>query len=200
MKAFLIEVAVIIGVFLGGVFVGVNHAEISAMKTDAKATSAAAQQTAQGVAKAQAASVKVETKVAAQAANIAQNKTAIHKRVVKQIQQHIAAESNPTETHDATPQDPVCGSYFLDVGTVRMLNATRQGAAIHPASSSDEARDAAPALCYSDFVDSDVELTRLYLDLSVRHDALVDSVEGYQAEQRARLGIVDEPPAVPVPD
>jgi hypothetical protein len=189
MKTFLIEVALFIAVFLGGVFVGVNHAQVSSLKADAKATNEAAQVTAQGVVKAQVASVKVEEKIAAQNVNIAKNQSAIHTRVVKQIQQHIAAESNPSEFHDATPQDPVCGHYFLDVGTVRMLNATRQGAAIHTASSSDEEGDTAPALCYSEFVDADIDLTRLYLDLAVRHDALVDSVEGFQAEQRARLGV-----------
>jgi len=47
----------------------------------------------------------------------------------------------------------------------------------------------------TDFIDADQDLTKLYLDLAERHNTLVDSVEGFEAEQRARLGIKDEPPA-----
>lgn len=151
---------------------------------------------------AQVASVKLEASTAAVAAAVDQNKSAIHQRVTAQIKRQepvavaqAAPASNPSETHDETnqPDSAACNGFALDVGTVRMLNASRAGVAFHPASSGDDAGDAAPALCFADFIDADQDLTKLYLDLAERHNTLVDSVEHFQKEQRERLGIKDGP-------
>jgi len=166
--------------------------------------------TAQDVQHAQVASQKLEASAAVVAANVDQNKSAIHQRVAAQIKRQASARvtaaharpaSTPTDethhekNHDATNPAAglACDGFYLDVGTVRMLNASRAGAAFHPAGSGDEALDTAPALCFTDFIDADEDLTKLYLDLAARHDALVDSVEHFQAEQRERLGVRDTP-------
>jgi hypothetical protein len=147
---------------------------------------------------AQVASVKLEATTEKVAAAVDQNKSAIHQRVAAQIRRQApvavapaAPASTSSETHDETnPSDgAACSGFALDTGTVRMLNASRAGVAFHPASSGDEALDAAPALCFTDFIDADQDLTKLYLDLAARHDALVESVEHFQKEQRERLGI-----------
>lgn len=160
--------------------------------------------TAKDVQVAQVKSQKLEESTAAVATNVDQNKSAIHERVAAQVKQQAVARvaapvqsaSTPTdETQHETnpPAGLACDGFYLDVGTVRMLNASRAGVAFHPAGSSDEALDAAPALCFADFIDADQDLTKLYLDLAARHDALVDSVEHFQTEQRERLGVKGAP-------
>jgi hypothetical protein len=181
-----------LAVFFAGFLAGVSHSSTTALKADVKAEHVVAQQNATAVVKAQDASVKVEQKVAATAAAVDSNKTQIHKRVAAQIKRQTPA--TPTENHpdETNPAGNSCG-FSLDVGTVRMLNASRQGTAFDPAGSGDEAGDAAPALCFTDFIDADQDLTRLYLELAARHDALVDSVEEFQSEQRSRLGLKEGP-------
>ncbi|MEZ2310879.1 hypothetical protein AB6809_29965 [Paraburkholderia sp. RCC_158] len=155
---------------------------------------------------AQVTSQKLEASTAAVAVAVDQNKSVIHQRVVTQMSAQMkrqapvavaqaAATSTSTETHDETnqPDGAACNGFALDVGTVRMLNASRAGVAFHPAGVSNDPGEAAPALCFADFIDADQELTKLYLDLAARHDALVDSVEHFQSEQRERLGIKDAP-------
>jgi hypothetical protein len=151
---------------------------------------------------AQVASQKLEASAVAVSAAVDQNKSAIHQRVAAQTRRQApvavaqtAPASTSSETHDETnpPDSAACNGFALDVGTVRMLNASRAGVAFHSAGSGDEALDAAPALCFADFIDADQDLTKLYLDLAARHDALVDSVEHFQKEQRERLGIKDGP-------
>jgi hypothetical protein len=184
-----------LAVFLAGVMAGMSHSSTSALKQEVKAEHVTAQQNATNVAKAQDASVKVEAKTAATAAAVDTNKVQIKKRVTAQIQRQAAVtptENHPDETNpEASPARDGCG-FSLDVGTVRMLNASRQGTAFDPARGGNEASDAAPALCFTDFIDADQDLTKLYLDLSERHNALVDSVEQFQSEQRSRLGIKEQ--------
>jgi hypothetical protein len=184
-------------VFVLGFVAGYSYHSTGELKADLKANTTVAQTNAQSVAAAQTASVKIEGKIEKTAAAIDLNKSAIHQRVTAQIQRHAEAASTYLENHDETTSfpdgSPTCGGFYLDVGTVRMLNASRQGTVARPAGSLDEAGDAAPALCFTDFIDADQDLTKLYLDLSVRHDALVDSVEEFQAKQRERLGIATDP-------
>jgi hypothetical protein len=191
MKTVILQIIFALVLFALGFETGTYHAATSALKGEVKAEHVVAQQNAMSVAKAQDASVKVEQKVAVTAAAIDSNKAQIKKRVAAQIKRQTPA--TPTENHpdETNPAGNSCG-FSLDVGTVRMLNASRQGTAFHPAGSGDEESDAAPALCFTDFVDADQDLTRLYLELAARHDALVDSVEEFQAQQRRRLGI-EEP-------
>jgi hypothetical protein len=191
MKTFILQIVLALVVFALGFEAGTHHAATSALKAEVKAEHVTAQQNATSVAKAQDASVKVEAKAATIAAAVDTNKAQIKKRVTAQIQRQTAV--TPTENHpdETNPARDGCG-FSLDVGTVRMLNASRQGAAFRPASSGDEESDAAPALCFTDFIDADQDLTKLYLDLSERHNALVDSVEQFQSEQRSRLGIKEQ--------
>jgi hypothetical protein len=179
-----------IAVFFAGFLAGVSHSGTAALKSEVKAAAVVQKTDASSVADAQAKSVAIDTKADKITAAVDTNKAAIKKRVSASIKHQAATHPVPTETiHDETiPAGPGCG-FYLDVGTVRLLNASRAGAALDSAGSGDEARDAAPALCFTDFIDADQDLTRLYLDLSERHNALVDSVEQFQSEQRSRLGI-----------
>jgi hypothetical protein len=195
MKTLFLQIILALVVFALGFEAGTHHAATSALKAEVKAEHVVAQQNATSAAKAQDASVKVEAKTAAVAAAVDTNKAQIKKRVTAQIQRQAAVtptENHPDETNpEASPARDGCG-FSLDVGTVRMLNASRQGTAFDPARGGNEASDAAPALCFTDFIDADQDLTKLYLDLSERHNALVDSVEQFQSEQRSRLGIKEQ--------
>ncbi|HDR9086342.1 TPA: hypothetical protein QDB10_002233 [Burkholderia vietnamiensis] len=189
-------VLVCAGAFAGGYINGMAHQKNSQAKTELKAEKGAQQQTAKSEAAAQAKSVQLEQHAELVSANVEQVKTAVHRRVAAQINKQIAADAQSphTESHDEVQQSTGCGRFYLDVGTVRLLNAARSGAAPDPAGGSDAAGNTAPALCFTDFVDADLELTKLYLNLAERHDALVDSVEQFQKEQRARLGIKEAAP------
>jgi t-SNARE complex subunit (syntaxin) len=180
-----------IAVFFAGFAAGISHSGTAALKSEVKAAAVVQKTDAVHVAQAQAKSTAIETKVEHTAAAIDTNKAAIKQRVTASVKRQAAAINPvPTETpHDETISAGLGCGFYLDVGTVRLLNASRAGTALDSAGSGDEARDAAPALCFTDFVDADQDLTRLYLDLSERHDALVDSVEQFQSEQRSRLGI-----------
>jgi hypothetical protein len=178
-------------IFLAGFVGGIHQARVNALKDEVKAQAIVHKTDAVHVAQAQAKSAAIETKVEHTAVAIDTNKAAIKQRVTASVKRQAAAVNPiPTETpdHETLSAGPGCG-FYLDVGTVRLLNASRAGTALDSAGGGDEARDAAPALCFTDFVDADQDLTRLYLDLSERHDALVDSVEQFQSEQRSRLGI-----------
>jgi hypothetical protein len=194
MKALALQILFSIAVFAGGYACGLHYAETRALKAEVKAVNETAQQSAVDVGKAQATSVKTEVKIAAQSANIDKNKPVIRDRVEHLLDQHHS-DPFPTEINDETHPSgsAACRGFYLDAGTVRVLNASRAGAAFDPAGSLDEAGDAAPALCFTDFIDADQELTKLYLDLAERHNVLVDSVEGFQADQRRRLGVVEDP-------
>ncbi|MFP3609161.1 hypothetical protein SB778_03490 [Paraburkholderia sp. SIMBA_050] len=187
MRTLALQILLAIAVFAGGYACGHHGAQVAQVKAEVKADHVVAQENAGGVQKAQTQSVKTETKVAAIATNVDTNKAAIARRVTASIKRQAPAVT--TEKHDETTSAEVGCAFYLDTGTVRMLNASRQGAAFHSASSGDEALDAAPALCFTDFIDADQDLTKLYLDLAARHDALVESVEEFQAGQRKRLGI-----------
>ncbi|MGN8188643.1 hypothetical protein ACTJLD_21905 [Burkholderia sp. 22088] len=174
--------------FGAGVYVDRQFVLASRAKQEVKVVAGVAT----GVAVAQTKSKTVESAVAVTADNIDQNKVAIRHRVAAQIKRAIAPAPTPSEEAHETMR-AACGGFYLDVGTVRMLNASRAGVAFHSTTSGDEAGDTAPALCFTDFVDADQELTKLYLDLAQRHDALVDSVEQFQKEQRVRLGVEETP-------
>jgi len=206
MKTLFKQIAFAAVVFAAGFAAGFFAHGSSALKQEIKEVQAVRQTDAASVQKAQQTSIKVEGKVAQIASNIDANKSQIHDRVSAQIKHHAAATAphstfDPTEYHDETTSSGAsrCGGFALDVGTVRMLNASRQGAAFDRAGGLDEAGDAAPALCFTDFIDADQDLTKLYLDLSERHNSLVQSVEDYQADQRKRLGIKDDPEATETP-
>lgn len=74
----------------------------------------------------------------------------------------------------------------LDVGTVRLLNDAREGAASDPAIFSDGASQAPSDVGQAELIDNDLQVIGLYHELAIKHDALVDYVESLinkQAEQ-----------------
>lgn len=83
----------------------------------------------------------------------------------------------------------VCRYMPFDVGTVRLLNAARTGAAIDSVSLSDPESRAFAAVTVTEFVGNDTEIARMYNELALRHNLLVDQVVRYQNEQRKRLGL-----------
>lgn len=137
-------------------------------------------QTATNVVQAVQASQKIEEKVQFINEAAATNGRAIHDRVVTQIKYVYKENEGEKQTTVA------CGPAYLDVGTVRLLNATRQGFSLDPASISNDPGATAPALPIADFVDSDNEVVRRYNELSERHNALVDSVEQHLNDQAAQ--------------
>lgn len=83
----------------------------------------------------------------------------------------------------------VCRYMPFDVGTVRLLNAARAGAAIDSVSLSDPESRTFAAVAVTEFVANDTEIARMYNELALRHNLLVDQVVRYQNEQRKRLGL-----------
>jgi hypothetical protein len=202
MKTFLIAIAVLLLTFVMGAVAGYSYAEVHAAKAAVKSAVVAEHKTVVAAAHAQVVSAKIDDHIAKTDAVVVTAKKVAHRRIAAQVKKQIAAEqtSPSTETHDEAPSDPVCGHFYLDRGTVRMLNAARLGTAPDSAAVGDDASDSAPALCVGDFVDSDFELTKAYNDLAERHNALVDAVEQFQKEQRERMGIKEdavEPDGVP---
>lgn len=75
----------------------------------------------------------------------------------------------------------------FDIGTVRLLNAIRSGASVDSISLTDEESGAVARITVRYFITSDTEIARMYNELAVRHNALVDEVTKYQAAQAKRL-------------
>lgn len=81
----------------------------------------------------------------------------------------------------------------LTYGIVCVLNAARDNrAADCPAPGSDAARETVTEATFAAFVANDIAVTAEYHKLNERHNALVNYVLWLQAEQRKRLGILEE--------
>lgn len=130
-------------------------------------------------------SAGIESKVAA--GNTAANsiKSAAAQRVIKQERaREEFAKEHARQTDKLDPaSDAVCPPFVLDVGTVRLLNAARQGSAVESAGGSNEALNAPSSVGVSKLIDNDLEVVKLYNELATRHDALVDAVELKLKEQ-----------------
>lgn len=74
---------------------------------------------------------------------------------------------------------------FLDAGTVRLLNDARAGSLGSPSGVDAEGEAAAEVSIYS-FVQNDLEVVGMYHDLAIRHDALVEWVEGLIEKQQKK--------------
>lgn len=99
------------------------------------------------------------------------------------IRKEVARRTQPKETtNEANLHAPVC-DWRLDVGTVRLLNAARDGSALDTASLVDGAGKAPSEVGLPDLLDNDLEVVQLYRELAVRHDSLVDYVESKLKEQ-----------------
>lgn len=128
----------------------------------------------------------VQTSVAVEkkADQAVENVSAIRKQVAKRLADKPAQSvviSNPTqqEPGNEEPRIGLCvhPDPSLDVGTVRLLNAAREGAALDPASLGDDASKAPSGIGIAELVDNDLEVVGLYQELAVKHNALVDFVE-----------------------
>lgn len=145
--------------------------------SEVAATEVAAKQTADGIVRAQETSQRVETQTQQVAAQIQEIETAAHTRFAKQKEiQNAIQKSSPEAARN-------CPAVTLDVGTVGLLNAARQGAAVDAAGGSDEALAAPSDIGIEKLADSDLEVVRLYRDLAKRHDELVDAVEEHLKQQ-----------------
>ncbi|MFW6855403.1 hypothetical protein ACODYM_29350 [Burkholderia gladioli] len=181
MKTVITAIAAGIAALLVGVGVGyyVRGDHDAAKKTTA--VIAEQHQTAGNVVAAVHASQKLEDDIAASDAVATTNGHAASERVRTQIK-YVYMEKKDAK-QDPQPEPVACGPAYLDVGTVRLLNATRSGFSLDPASISNDPGAAAPALPIADFVDADNDTVRRYNDLAKRHNALVDSVEEKLKEQ-----------------
>jgi hypothetical protein len=74
-----------------------------------------------------------------------------------------------------------------------VLNSARDNRkADCPPAGSDEASRTVTEATFAAFVANDLEVVRLYHELALRHDALVDFVLELQMEQRQRLGVKEQ--------
>ena len=79
----------------------------------------------------------------------------------------------------------VC-AYGLDVGTVRLLNAARDGSPADATGIGDAASQAPSGIGLPELLDNDLQVVQLYRELSVVHDALVDYVDHLVQQQAAQ--------------
>lgn len=153
-------------------------AEVKTLRVEAK-------QTATNVVEAVAKSAKIDEAVAKTDDTVTNIKAAIKKRGITLKPKPETANDlafNPIDPKTLAPENsnhacPGSDALVLDVGTVGMLNAARQGRPVDPAGSSDEAQSAPSTVGVAGLVDNDLEIVKLYLDLAKRHDSLVDEVE-----------------------
>ncbi|WKZ86368.1 hypothetical protein N5B55_05280 [Ralstonia pickettii] len=112
----------------------------------------------------------------------AKTATVVQKAVAKQLAKPVKRK----DTHEEPIQCSLpAGDAALPftVGTVRLLNAAREGVAVDAAAVSDGESEAPADLAVAEFVDNDLEVVRLYHELAARHDALVDAVQKKLNEQ-----------------
>lgn len=93
--------------------------------------------------------------------------------VRKIVRERLATKE---QAHVQTAPDIHC-SGRLDVGTVRLLDAARQGIAPDTAGLGDAESQAPSHVGLPELIDNDLQVVELYHDLATRHDALVDWVE-----------------------
>lgn len=128
-------------------------------------------ETAQNIQTSAAASQKLDEKVAKSDGAVQQIRTIIKTRIVKE-------KANETIQMD---RQISCGA--LDVGTVRLLNAARTGAAVDSAAVGDEASQTPSGIAVPELLDNDLEVVQLYRELAAEHDTLVDYVESLMKKQ-----------------
>lgn len=167
--------------FGGGIYTAHKFAaanEVSALEKDVKVS-------ASNIVESHAASVGIEAKVDSGKAVATKIQSAAAQRITNQ-QERINedfARQIARQVDKASSQAPVCPAFVLDVGTLGLLNAAREGTAVEPTGGSDEALNAPSAVGVKKLVDNDLEIVKQYHELATRHDALVDAVEKKLKEQ-----------------
>lgn len=76
---------------------------------------------------------------------------------------------------------------FLSRGAVGLLRCAREGATVCPFPTWDGEGGTASDVPIDALIEDDLELTRLYNELAIKHNRLVDDVLEFQAQQRQRL-------------
>lgn len=121
---------------------------------------------------------KRETELLAQLASMKE----VAQSRARALKTHLKTQQKPKESPNAEDPDhdtpTLLGSVVLDARTVGLLNAARANAELEdsdPAGGADEA-SAATAITVADFAMNDLEVVRLYHELSARHSGLADWV------------------------
>lgn len=91
--------------------------------------------------------------------------------------QRTGALPNTATASDSSGSSAACVDWFLDLGTLGLLNAARTGADPGAAGSSDAESQASSGLGAKELIDNDLQVVEQYRDLAIRHDALVDYVQ-----------------------
>ncbi|MEJ7805644.1 MAG: hypothetical protein WKG03_06950 [Telluria sp.] len=151
---------------------------------EAKQTRVVIKDTAKGIVKSVQDNQRIETAVTKTNTAVNDIKKTVAKRGVT-ITTNYQEKCHVVVTNDGESAKPenaelahVSGdAHFLDRGTVSLLNAARQNFSVDSVGSLDETERAASTVEVADLVESDLEITRMYLELAKRHDELVDSVE-----------------------
>lgn len=93
----------------------------------------------------------------------------------------------PKETE--CPTQMANGDSYMpfDIGTVRLLNAARRGEPADSVTLTDAESQAFAYITVRVFVANDTEIAKMYNDLAIRHNELVDQVTAFQLKQRKSL-------------
>ncbi|PLC44588.1 hypothetical protein C0Q88_07870 [Ralstonia pickettii] len=169
--------ALIAGLLVGGAAGYYTKGQFE-MAKEATQLRADKKESARGVIASTAANHALEQKVDASDKAV----TAVQKAVAKQL-------AKPVKRKDAHEESAQCvlpagdAALPFTVGTVRLLNAAREGVAVDAAAVVDGESQAPADLAVAEFVDNDLEVVRLYHELAAKHDALVEAVEKKLKEQ-----------------
>lgn len=204
MMAARILVAILLAALFGG-WAGYSLKGQAVVAGQAQEAKAAIKKSAENVVVSAAESGRIETEVAKVDDNVTSIKAAIVKRGItlqtKQEPKHATAPDRADSGSNGTVDQPTsaagaaqvsvaaesaCGGtghYFLDLGTVGLLNAARQGRSLESAASRDEAQSAPSTVEVTGLVVNDLDIVQMYLNLAKRHDELVDAVEKHLQDQ-----------------
>lgn len=134
----------------------------------------AERQTAKDIQQSLETSAAIDNKTAASSTGVEKIRTVTVERIIQRENEY--AESAQASCHVVNP-------FLLDVGTVGLLNAARAGEDFDTSRLGDEESLAPSGIALHEFVSNDLEVVKMYHDLAIRHDALVDYVESVINEQ-----------------
>lgn len=160
---------------------------------EAKQSRVVIKDSAKGIVVAAKESQRIEADVEKKEKNVTDIKAAVKKRGITLT--HTQPLENchdriDTNVREAGKEGPLPDyrnysgdGFILDLGTVGLLNAAREGRALEPSSSSDEKESAPSTVGVTDLVENDLEIVKMYHSLAKRHDELVDAVQKKLKEQ-----------------
>lgn len=111
----------------------------------------------------------------------------IRKVVAKRFKQQETKQKETVNEAALKPPAANAGACYLDVGTVGMLNAARDGSSVVGADSDFDAESQAPSdVGVAELVDNDLEIVKLYRELAINHNDLVDQVREHLNKQQGK--------------